>query len=70
MYRTGRKINYVGKLVRVKHCQGGYSLPDDLPEGVLVEIIGFDIGQFYVVYHNEVFVVPMACACNLDKLPR
>jgi hypothetical protein len=62
MYRTGRRIKYVGQLVRVKHCQGGYMLPDELPEGALVEIIGFDIGRFDVVYRHQVFNISMACA--------
>jgi hypothetical protein len=70
MKSTKRKVNYIGKKATVRSCFGGYSLPEDLPEGASVEIIGFDIGHFDVRYDSREFRIPMACVENLHLLWR
>ncbi|HHY86042.1 MAG TPA: hypothetical protein GYA07_11015 [Verrucomicrobia bacterium] len=67
---TKKKVNYIGKKATVRSCFGGYSLPDGLPEGATVEIVGFDIGCFDVRFGRKTFRVPMACVENLHLLWR
>ena len=65
---TGRRINYVGKLARIRSAFGGYQLPEGLPEGITVKIVGFDIGCFDVEYQGRTYRVPMVCVENLHQL--
>jgi len=67
---TRRKINYVGKFARVRSCFGGQPLPPNLPEGALVKIIGFDIGNFNIEFQGNTFRIPMSCVENLHLLWR
>ena len=63
-----RRINYVGKSARVRSAFDGYQLPEGLPEGATVKIVGFDIGNFEVQYAGKTFRIPMACVENLHQL--
>ena len=63
-----KRINYVGKMARVHSGVGGYDLPEGLPEGANVRIVGFDIGHFEVEYHGRVYKISMACVENLHRL--
>ena len=37
-----------GERITVHHCNGGYALPDGLPDGTLVTVRGTDIGYTHV----------------------
>jgi hypothetical protein len=63
-----KRINYVGKTAVVRSGFDGYELPDGLPEGATVKIVGFDIGNFTVEFDGTIFTVPMACVENLHLL--
>lgn len=65
---TKKRINYVGKVAVVRSSFDGYELPDGLPEGSTVRIIGFDIGHFTVEFESRAFTIPMACVENLHLL--
>jgi hypothetical protein len=68
MKKNRRRINYIGKNARVRSCFDGYSLPDGLPEGATVRIVGFDFGHFEVEYEGHAFRVSMTCVENLHQL--
>ena len=66
--KNSRRINYVGKTARVRSDFTGHPLPEGLPEGVSVRIVGFDLGHFDVVYLGRHFRISMACVENLHHL--
>jgi hypothetical protein len=68
MKTSQRRINYVGKVAKVRSSFGGSSLPDGLPEGSAVKIVGFDIGHFDVEHKGRKFRISMMCVENLHKL--
>ncbi len=68
MKTNARRINYVGKIARVRSCFDGYPLPEGLPDGSNVRIVGFDIGHFDVEYKGRRFTISMACVENLHQL--
>jgi hypothetical protein len=68
MKNSRRRINYVGKVAKVRSDSDGYALPEGLPEGAKVEIVGFDIGHFEVTYKGRRFRISMACVENLHQL--
>ncbi len=51
----------VGSMVRVHHVQGGYSLPEGLPEGAVVAVRAFEPGMRVVEWRQRRYQVPMAC---------
>jgi len=63
-----KRINYVGKLAKVRSAFGGQELPEGLPEGCTVRIVGFDIGHFEVEHEGRTFKVSMTCVENLHRL--
>ena len=63
-----RRINYIGKVARVRSSFDGYELPEGLPSGSNVRIVGFDIGHFDVEYKGRRFKISMACVENLHQL--
>ena len=56
----------IGELVRVKHCQYGYPLPEGLPDGATVKLLSFDCGYFKVEHNGRTFEIFMAC---VDESP-
>jgi hypothetical protein len=71
MKNLHRRINYLGKVAKVRSdFDGGHHLPEGLPEGATVRIVGFDIGHFDVEYEGQHFRIPMACVENLHGLWR
>lgn len=65
---TQQRINYIGKMARVRSSYGGEQLPEGLPEGATVRIVAFAIGNFEVEHEGRVFNVPMVCVENLHQL--
>jgi hypothetical protein len=65
---NSKRINYIGKLARVRSNFDGGALPEGLPEGATVRIIAFDVGQFEVEHDGQTFKVPMICVQNLHQL--
>jgi hypothetical protein len=70
MNKLQSKVNYIGKVARVRSCFGGYHLPAGLPEGALVKIMSFDFGYFDVDYKGQTFRIPMVAVENLHQLWR
>ncbi len=68
MNNTKRKINYVGKVAKVRSAFDDHRLPDGLPEGSAVKIIGFDTGHFDVEHRGRKFKISMTCVENLHQL--
>ena len=68
MKNNRRKINYVGKLAKVRSAFDGYRLPQGLPEGAVVKIVGFTSGHFDVEHRGKRFNISMACVENLHQL--
>ena len=68
MKTNRRRINYIGKLAKVRSVFGGYPLPDGLPEGARVKIVGFDIGHFEVEHDGRKFKISMMCVENLHQM--
>lgn len=66
--KTSRRINYIGKMAKVRSSFGDSRLPDGLPEGAAVKIVGFNIGQFEVEHGGRTFRISMTCVENLHKL--
>jgi hypothetical protein len=58
-----------GQRVRVHHCVGAYPLPEGLPEGGEVTIVGFQPGYWTVSYNAKQFRVAMPCVGNGGILP-
>jgi hypothetical protein len=52
---------HIGMRVRVRHCAFAYQLPEGLPEGAEVTLVGFDIGYWTVRYRDKLFQVAMPC---------
>ena len=61
--------DHFGQRVPVHHCQGAYRLPDGLPDGVEVTLVGFDIGYWTVSYNDKLYRVAMACVGDSGMLP-
>ena len=55
-----KKYN-VGDWVTVKHCPGGYRLPDGLPVKAEVRVLSKDCGYVLVEFAHERFQVAMSC---------
>jgi hypothetical protein len=68
MKNSKRRINYIGKVAKVRSNFDGYQLPDGLPEGSAVKIVGFDIGHFDVEHMGRRFKISMTCVENLHQL--
>ena len=68
MKNTKRKINYVGKVAKVRSAFQDQQLPEGLPEGSAVKIVGFDPGHFDVEHKGRKFKVSMTCVENLHQL--
>lgn len=68
MKTTRRRINYVGKVAKVRSDRDGHPLPNGLPEGARVKIVGFDIGHFEVEHGGRTFKISMTCVENLHQL--
>lgn len=68
MNKSRRRINYVGKVARVRSCFEAMPLPEGLPEGSTVKIVGFDIGHFEVEHEGRNFRIAMVCVENLHQL--
>jgi len=68
MKNNRRRINYVGKLAKVRSSFTDQPLPDGLPEGATVKIVGFDIGHFDVEHKGRRFKISMMCVENLHRL--
>jgi hypothetical protein len=63
-----RRINYVGKVAKVRSCFDSAQLPEGLPEGSTVRIVGFDFGHFDVEFRGRHFRISMSCVENLHRL--
>lgn len=63
-----RRINYVGKVAKVRSGFDGAPLPEGLPEGATVRIVGFDFGHFDVEFRGRRFRISMVCVENLHRL--
>ena len=68
MKNTKRKINYVGKVAKVRSAFEDQQLPEGLPEGSAVKIVGFDTGHFDVEHKGQKFKIAMTCVENLHQL--
>ena len=68
MNNTRRKINYVGKVAKVRSAFENQQLPEGLPEGSAVKIVGFDTGHFDVLHKGRRFKISMTCVENLHQL--
>jgi hypothetical protein len=62
------RINYVGKVAKVRSNFDGSRLPEGLPEGSAVKIVGFEIGHFDVMHKGRKFRISMACVENLHQM--
>ena len=57
-----RKKSYKeGDSVTVRHCFGGYQLPADLADGMIVTVVSRDIGCDRVKFDGREFTVSIAC---------
>jgi len=57
-----RKKNYqIGDSVIVVNCWGGYRLPNEIPEGTTVTVIGREAGYARIVFQERQFIVSEAC---------
>ena len=63
-----KRVNYIGKMARVRSCFEGEALPAGLPEGAIVRIVSFETGWFEVEYGKQHFRLPMICVENLHQL--
>jgi hypothetical protein len=63
-----KRVNYIGRMARVRSSFDGEALPDGLPEGATVRIVGFEIGRFGVEHQGRMFKIPMICVENLHQL--
>ena len=68
MKNSKTRINYVGKVAKVRSAFDGCQLPEVLPEGSAVKIVGFDIGHFDVEHKGRKFKISMMCVENLHQL--
>ena len=68
MKNSRRRINYVGKVAKVRSDSDSDPLPEGLPEGAAVRIVGFDLGHFDVEYKGRRLRISMACVQNLHRL--
>ena len=68
MKNSQARINYVGKIARVRSNFDGSRLPEGLPEGSAVKIVGFEIGHFDVEHKGRTFRISMACVENLHQM--
>jgi hypothetical protein len=59
---------YLGKVVTVRSCFGGYRLPPGLPELSRVMIVGQQSGYFEVQWEGQAFTVAMSCVEGLEKV--
>jgi hypothetical protein len=66
--KKNRRINYVGRMAKIRSCFEDYQLPEGLPEGATVRIVGFDIGHFDVEHEGRTFRISMVCVENLHQL--
>ena len=62
------RINYVGKVAKVRSSFEGSRLPAGLPEGAAVKIVGFEPGHFDVEHKGRKFKISMACVENLHQM--
>lgn len=68
MKNSRKRIDYIGKFARVRSSFEDSQLPDGLPEGATVKIVGFDIGHFDVEHRGRKFKISMSCVENLHQL--
>jgi hypothetical protein len=61
--------DHFGQRVRVRHCVGAYRLPEELPEGAEVTLVGFDPGYWTVRYNGKLFKIAMPCVGDSGILP-
>ncbi|MBC8095674.1 MAG: hypothetical protein H7Y43_07665 [Akkermansiaceae bacterium] len=66
--KNKKRINYVGKVAKVRSGFDGYELPEGLPEGSTVRIVSFDIGHFEVEHEGQTYKISMTCVANLHQL--
>jgi len=67
-FMENQRMNYIGKVAKVRSAFDGGQLPDGLPEGSRVRMVGFDIGRFDVEHGGRTFRIAMACVQNLHQL--
>ena len=68
MNNSRRRINYIGKVAKVRSSLEEFQLPEGLPEGSSVKIVGFDPGHFDVLHRGRRFKISMSCVENLHQL--
>lgn len=68
MDRISWSIRYIGRIVIVQHCPGGYRLPEGLPEFATAKVVGQDCGYFDVEFEGKRFCIAMACVKDIDRL--
>lgn len=57
-----RKKNYqIGDSVIVVNCWGGYRLPNEIPEGTTVKVVGREAGYAQIAFQGRQFIVSEAC---------
>jgi hypothetical protein len=66
------KIRYEGRTVKIKRLasQQVYRVPDELPDGTRVKIVGFEVGFFIVEHNGAKFSIPLACVDYSSFEPR
>lgn len=57
-----RKKDYkIGDSVTAVNCWGGYRLPNEVPEGTTVKVVGRESGYTQFIFQEKQFVVSEAC---------
>jgi hypothetical protein len=54
----------IGDVVFTKHCPYAYRLPEGLPEGVRVHVLGRESGTTIVLFQGKHFRISMTCVDN------
>lgn len=60
-----RKKDYqIGDSVTVVNCWGGYRLPNEVPEGSIVTVVGREAGRARIAFQEKQFDVSEACVVS------
>jgi hypothetical protein len=63
-----RRTNSTNSAAKVRSAFEDQQLPEGLPEGSAVKIVGFDTGHFDVEHQGRKFKISMTCVENLHQL--
>lgn len=56
-----KKDYHIGDFVTAVNCFGGYRLPNEVPEGATVKLLGREAGYAQIGFQEKQFIVSEAC---------